>query len=125
VRPESLEGCDLVCVGAPTEAFSASKPIKDFLPRLASAGLAGKWAFAFDTKLDSRISGSAAKLIEKVLGRLGLRIITPRECAIPFSPLAKDRASVTKLMNGEEKRFQAVGKTVGTALLASAIPVAA
>jgi flavodoxin len=125
VRLESLEERDLVCVGAPTEAFSASKPIKGFLAKLDGAGLAGKWAFAFDTKLDSRVSGSAAKFIEKVLKRLGLRIIAPRESAVVISPLAKDRASVTKLKDGEEKRFQAVGKTVGTALLASARPVAA
>jgi flavodoxin len=125
VKVESLKEFDLVCVGAPTEAFSASKPIKDFIARLDGAGLAGKWGFAFDTKLDSRVSGSAAKFIEKELKRLGLRILATRESAIVHSPLAKDRASVTRLEEGEEKRFQMVGKAVGTALLASARPVAA
>jgi len=125
VKVETLKGYDLVCVGAPTEAFSASKPIKDFVARLATAGLAGKWGFAFDTKLDWRISGSAAKFIEKELKRLGLRVLAPRESAIVFSPPAKDRASATKLKEGEEGRFRVVGKKVGTDLLAGARPVAA
>jgi hypothetical protein len=75
--------------------------------------------------LDWRVSGSAAKFIEKELERLGLRILAPRESAIVTSPRAKDRASVTKLKEGEEQRFQQVGRQVGTALLASLTPVAA
>lgn len=122
---ESLKEFDLVCIGAPTEAFSASKPIKDFIAKLDGAGLAGKWGFAFDTKLDWRISGSAAKFIEKELKRLGLRILAPRGSAIVSSPAGKDRASFTKLKEGEELRFQQVGKTVGASLLASARTVAA
>jgi flavodoxin len=52
----SLKEYDLVCVGAPTEGFTASKSIKEFLGRLKGIDLAGKYrfAFAFDTKLDSR-----------------------------------------------------------------------
>jgi len=125
VRIESLTECDLVCIGAPTEGFSASKSIKDFIAKLDGPGLAGKWGFAFDTKLDWRISGSAAKFIEKELKRLGLRILASRESAIVFSPPAKDRASVTKLKEGEEQRFQQVGMMLGTSLQASAKPVAA
>jgi len=125
VKVESLRDRDLVCIGAPTEAFSASKPIKDFIARLDGAGLAGKWAFAFDTKLDWRISGSAAKFIEKELKRLGLRILAPRESAIVSSPAGKDRAIATKLKEGEELRFQQVGKMVGNSLLANARTVAA
>ncbi len=125
VQVESLKDFDLVCIGAPTEAFSASKPIKEFVAKLDGAGLAGKWAFAFDTKLDWRISGSAAKFIEKELKRLGLRILVPRESAIVFSPPAREGARITKLEEGEEQRFQRVGKVVGDSLLASAKPVVA
>ena len=125
VKVESLKDFDLVCIGAPTEAFSASKPIKEFISKLEGAGLAGKWGFAFDTKLDWRISGSAAKFIEKELKSRGIRILVPRESAIVLSPIGRDRASATKLEEREEPRFQLVGKKVGEALLASAKPVAA
>lgn len=125
VKPDSLKEYDLLCVGAPTEGFTASKPIKDFLARLDGAELSGKQGFAFDTKLDSRLSGSAAKFIEKKLEQLGARILAPRESAIVTSPPAKDRASATKLNAGEEQRFQLIGKQVGTALLAGGKPVAA
>jgi flavodoxin len=79
VKVDSLKEYDLICVGAPTEAFSASKQMKGFLGKLKGADLAGKLGFAFDTKLDWRLSGSAAKFIEKELRNLGLRILAPRE----------------------------------------------
>jgi flavodoxin len=61
VAVDSLMQYDLICVGAPTEAFSASKSMKEFLGKLKSIGPTGKYGFAFETKLDSRFSGSAAK----------------------------------------------------------------
>ena len=81
--------------------------------------MSGKCGFAFDTKLDSRFSGSAAKLIENELSKLGLRIIVPRESAIVFS--LKERGSIigARLKEGEEKRFEQVGVQVGTALAAA------
>src|SRR2546428_13838247 len=50
----ALKQYDLICVGAPTEGFSASKPMKEFLGKLKSIDLSGKYCFAFDTKLDCR-----------------------------------------------------------------------
>ena len=44
--------------------------------------LKGKRGFAFDTKLESRLSGSAAKFIEKKLRERGLDIIRPHGSAI-------------------------------------------
>src|SRR5208283_658603 len=55
---EYLEQCGLICVGAPTETYSASKPMKQFLKTLRDVKLSGKYGFAFDTKVDSRLSGS-------------------------------------------------------------------
>ncbi len=120
VEVDSLKEYDLLCIGAPTEAFSASKPIKDFIAKLDGAGLSGKYGFAFDTKVGSRISGSAAKFIEKALKGLGLRLLAPHESAVVVSPIRKDRAEATVLKAGEELRFQQVGKQVGAALLESA-----
>jgi hypothetical protein len=46
-----------------------------FLGKLKSIDICGKYGFAFDTKFDSRMSGSAAKFIEKELRNLGLQIL--------------------------------------------------
>jgi len=125
VKPGSLKEYDLVCIGAPTEAFNASKPMKDFIAALAGrAELSGRYCFAFDTKLDWRISGSASKFIEK-LEKLGLRTLARRESAIVQGSQSKDRASITMLKEGEEQRFQQLGRLVGAALLASTKSIAA
>lgn len=113
VAVDSLKQYELICVGAPTEAFTASKPMKEFLGKLKSIDLSGKYGFAFDTKLDSRFSGSAAKFIEKELRNLGLQIIAPRASAI-----VKGTKSKTVLKEGEEKRFGQIGLQVGTTLAA-------
>jgi flavorubredoxin len=69
---ESLKEYDMICIGAPTEGFSAPKPVKEFLRKLKSFNLEGMYGFAFDTKVDFRLSGSAAKSIEKELRSQGL-----------------------------------------------------
>ena len=107
---DSLRQCDLICIGAPTEQFTAYKPIKSFLQGL-SKDLSGKFGFAFDTRIDSRFSGSAASYIEKRLDSLGLTIIVPRESAFVFGPRP------SKLVEGEEKRFETIGKEIGIALV--------
>jgi flavodoxin len=115
---DSLKQFDLICVGAPTEGFTASKPMKEFLTKLKSIDLSGKHGFAFDTKLDWRLSGSAAKLIEKELGNLGLQVIAPRESAIVFALKESGAITGAKLKEGEEKRFEQLGLQVGAALAA-------
>jgi flavodoxin len=110
VAVDSLKQYDLICVGAPTEAFTASKPMKEFLGKLKSIDLSGKYGFAFDTKLDSRFSGSAAKFIEKDLRNLGFQIIAPRESAIVFG--VKKEEGGAKLKEGEEKRFEQIGNEI-------------
>jgi len=118
VAVDSLKQYDLICVGAPTEAFTASKPMKEFLGKLKSTDLSGKYGFAFDTKLDSRFSGSAAKFIEKELSNKGLQIIAPRESALVFSLKERGATTGARLKEGEEKRFGQVGLQVGSALAA-------
>lgn len=112
-HPEALKDYDLIVVGAPTQAFTVSKPMKEFIDRLENVGdLAGKDFYAFDTKLPSRFSGSAAKYIESKLERMGLRPAGPRSSAIR-------RGSVFKLDDGEEKRFGLIGFELGTNLTKS------
>ena len=110
----SLKEYELICAGAPTEAFTASKPMKEFLGKLKSIDLSGKCGFAFDTKASPGIFGSAAKFIEKELSNLGLQIIAPRESAIVFG--VKKEEGGARLREGEEKRFEQIGTNVGAAL---------
>jgi flavodoxin len=106
---DSLKEYDIICIGAPTEGFSAPKPIKEFLGKLKRVNLAGNYGFAFDTKVDSKLSGSAAKFIEKELKSQGLQIVAPRESALVFA--LKEMGTITgaKLKEGEEKRFKEIG----------------
>ena len=114
---EYLEQCDLICVGAPTQAYSASKPMKQFLKTLKNVKLTGKYGFAFDTKVDSRLSGSAAKFIEKELGDLGLQMILRREYAYVLDVKGEDASRSARLKEGEEMRFEKIGAKIGTAVL--------
>ncbi len=111
---ESLKGFDLIALGAPTQAFSSSRPMKEFLQRLKGVSLSGKYGFAFDTKLDSRLSGSAAKYIENELVDQGIQIILPRASA-----LVEGNTKHSNLKGPEEIRFHQIGVQVGTALLAA------
>ncbi|HEX4920922.1 MAG TPA: flavodoxin domain-containing protein, partial [Candidatus Bathyarchaeia archaeon] len=110
VKTETLSSYDLIAVGAPTQAFSASKPMKDFLEQLENVeGLKGKQGFAFDTKLASRLSGSAGKYIENKLSKLGLEIAKPRESAIV-------KKSEGPLEEGEHESFERLGFEIGSNL---------
>jgi len=83
VKFDELGEVDLLCVGSPVHAWNTSKPVQDFLERLKSVeGLTGKKAFAFDTKMKSRLAGSAGGKIERKLKDLGLTIARHSESAI-------------------------------------------
>jgi flavorubredoxin len=83
VKFDELSEVDLLCVGSPVHGWNASKLMKEFLERLKSVqGLNGKKAFAFDTKMKSRLAGSARGKIERKLQNLGLTIAKPSKSAI-------------------------------------------
>jgi len=68
LKLDELTKVDLLCVGSPVHGWNASKPVKEFLERLKSVpDFSGKNAFAFDTKMKSRLAGSAGEKIEKKL----------------------------------------------------------
>lgn len=115
ISPDSLRGYDLICVGGPTEAFSASKLMKEFLKSTGQVDLEGKFSFAFDTKLDSPFSGSAAKYIEHALDDQGLHVVMARQSAIVTVQRQKGGVTGAALKMGEEERFQGLGLRVGTA----------
>lgn len=111
VNNDLLKDCDLICIDAPTHFLSASKSIKQFLAKMKGIDLSGKVWF-FDTKFDSRMSGSAAKFIERELNKLYLDIIAPRESAIVFGQ--KEKEGGAGLKEGEEKRFEQIGFRLGS-----------
>jgi flavorubredoxin len=83
VKFDGLGKVDLLCVGSPVHAWSASKPVKEFLEHLKSVkGLSGKKAFAFDTKMRSRLAGSAGGKIENKLKDMGFIIAKRSESAV-------------------------------------------
>lgn len=111
--PESLKQYDLICIGGPTEMFSASKQTKEYLKMTKGINLAGKFGFAFDTRLDSRVSGSASKYIEHAMDDQGLHVVAPRQSAMVDT--VKERGAIVGavLKEGEEKRFQELGHRIG------------
>ncbi len=103
---------DLLALGAPTQYLTVSKPMKVFLERIKGLDLKGVRGFAFDTKLDSRLSGSAAKFIEKKMEEAGLDIVKTRRSALIEGQ--KDRQVALK--KGMEDLFRQIGKELGMAL---------
>ena len=73
----TVKNYDCVIAGSPTMAFSATIPIKEFLEGFAPNEFSGKFAAAFDTRVKSRLSGAAAKGIQKRLEKLGFKIAMP------------------------------------------------
>ena len=117
VQIESLKDYDFLAFGAPTQMFTASRPMKDFLLKLEGVqGLKGKHAFAFDTKFPSRLSGSASKYIEKTLKDLGMEIVSPRQSAIVDE-------TEGPLEGGEVESFERIGFDIGTLLTKRKISV--
>jgi len=112
----SLQDYDLICLGGPTEVFTATREVKEFLNTMAGIDMKGKFGFAFDTKIDSRISGSAAKYIEHALDDRGLHMIAGRQSAIVTSRKDGGKIVGADLMEGEEKRFEELGATIGKAM---------
>jgi flavorubredoxin len=103
VKLDELGEVDLLCVGGPVHAWNVSKPVKELLKRLKSVdGLSGKKAFAFDTKLKSRLAGSAGGKIERKLKNLGLTIAKPSESAIV-------KSKEGPLQENAEETFKQIG----------------
>jgi flavorubredoxin len=122
-RVDKLSDYDLLALGAPTQYITASKPMKEFLDQLKDLDLKGKYGFAFDTKLDSILAGSAAKFIEKKLKASGVNIVRPRSSAIVIGRKEKEKIKKEQIKIGEailkegmEEQFETIGKELGDLL---------
>jgi flavorubredoxin len=106
---DSLEKYDLVCMGASTKEFATYKLMRSLLRRLEALYLRGRFAFAFDVRIDSPLSGDVSKRIESALKGLGLEIIAPRASAIIGT-------NPSRLREGEQEIFEQIGKHLGIAV---------
>jgi flavodoxin len=70
---------DLLVVGGPTEGHTMTPAVRRCLDAMASSGLGGVAAAAFDTRVSwpRLLSGSAAAAIARQLRRLGAHVIHP------------------------------------------------
>lgn len=75
VDATGVKNYDCVLAGSPTQVLRATGPIMQFLDKFAKDEFSGKTAVAFDTQLQSRLSGNAANGIEKKLEKLGFKIV--------------------------------------------------
>jgi len=76
-KVNQLKNYDVIGIGGPTHFHGASKPMKSFLNKIKGLNIENKQGFAFETKADFRLAGSAAKRIEKYLKKVKLKIINP------------------------------------------------
>jgi flavodoxin len=74
---EELKNYDIIGIGGPTHFHGASKQMKLFLNRIKHLKMEDKYGFAFETKGDFRLAGSAAKRIIRCLKKMKVKIIHP------------------------------------------------
>jgi flavodoxin len=117
VKPEHLAGLDLLVVGSPTRAFSASPATKAWLKALAPNSLRGVRVAAFDTRADMndvnsraltafvKLFGYAAEPIANSLTKRGGMLVIPAE-----GFFIKDKEGPLK--DGEIERATAWGRQI-------------
>ena len=102
---------DLLVVGAPTMAWRPSKRMKEYLAGLKGTGFSGKLAAAFDTQMESGLSGNATKHMEKALTTVGFKIAAP--ALISYVETQDKRY---RLKAGEEEKAKAWGRELAKAV---------
>ena len=107
----NVKNYDCVLAGSPTQAFRATGPIMQFLDRFAKNEFAGKTAAAFDTQLQSRMSGNAAKGIEKKLEKLGFKIVMP-----PLVTYVEGKMNEVHLKDGELEKAKKYAEDLASKL---------
>jgi flavodoxin len=111
VEPANVKNYDCVLAGSPTQMFRATEPIMRFLDRFAKNEFSGKSAAAFDTQLQSRMSGNAANGIAKKLEKLGFRMIMP-----PLVTYVEGKMNEMNLKEGELEKVKKYAEDLAAAL---------
>lgn len=112
VDQASVKNYDCVLAGSPTQAFRATRPIINFLDGFSKNDFSGKLGGAFDTQLQWRISGNAAKGIEKILKKLGFKIIMP-----PLVTYVEGKLENVQLKTGELEKTRKYAEDLAKNLL--------
>lgn len=121
VHSDDLEDASLLVIGGPTEFFSESRHMREFFQRIGGFDLHRKYGFAFDTHARNRLSGSAARTIERDLTRLGVTMLEPHQSAFTVgAPGQATPANPVSLEPGSEAHFEAIGAELGKSLLTHA-----
>ncbi|MEM3010936.1 MAG: flavodoxin family protein [Candidatus Bathyarchaeia archaeon] len=102
---------DCILTGAPTHAFRPTKPIMQFLDGLAKNEVTGKSAAAFDTQIQSRFSGNAAKGMQKRLEILGVKIVMP-----PLVTYVEGKMAEIHLKDGEIEKTRNWAQKIADAI---------
>ena len=112
VDQAAVKNYDCLIVGAPTMYFRASSGIMQFLNGLSNIDFSGQLAAAFDTQIQSRLSGSAAKGIENKLKKLGFEMITS-----PLIAYVEGKINQMQLKDGELEKTKNWAQEVAQAFL--------
>lgn len=107
----TVRNYDCLVAGAPTMYFRASSGIKKFLDSLPSKELSRKLAAAFDTQLQSKFLGSAAKGIEGKLKSLGFKLVTA-----PLVAYVEGKTNEMHLKEGQLEKAKDWAQTVAETL---------
>jgi flavorubredoxin len=111
VDKATVKNYDCVIAGSPTMYFRASSGIGQFLGSYSGKEFSGKRAAAFDTQLQLRISGNAAKGIERKLKNLGFEIIMP-----PLVAYVEGKMNEMQLKEGELEKARNWAREVAKSL---------
>ncbi|MFW9969426.1 MAG: flavodoxin domain-containing protein [Candidatus Odinarchaeota archaeon] len=74
---QELKNYDIIGIGGPTHSHGVSKKMNSFLKKIKYIKMENKLGFAFETKTEFILAGSAAKRINHYLKRMKLKIIHP------------------------------------------------
>lgn len=120
IKLENIQDYDFIAIGGPTHDLGISKEMNNFLSKLQSLKLVGKYGFSFDTRLASFMNkkiwftfeNSAAKRIEAKMKSMKMKIVKSHESAVVQSkkgPLKEHTA----------ENFFALGQEIGQILQTS------
>ncbi len=73
----AIGGYNCLIVGSPTMAWKPTPETLQFLEGISQKEVSGKLATSFDTRIKSRLSGSATKKMEEGLEKLGFKTAVP------------------------------------------------
>jgi flavodoxin len=85
--------------------------MRKFLENLPNEDFSGKFAAAFDTQVQSRLSGSAVKGIEGKLEKLGFKLITS-----PLVAYVEGKMNEYHLKEGELEKAKKWAQTIAETL---------